>query len=197
MIEATPLNYPLIWGITIAIMIGVVIVISTLVKIIWKIPYKFSLSHNVGCLWAIILYLGGAFVYGRVKSHYTPKSVEIVVVNSNGSYTNKKYVDYFESPNGQKVTFEEQKKSKGYYLFNNTSSVIEVVHHFYGAHTSSLPNELVAKKIYPGDLVNLIIEPDYMFTQAPNTITITTHHNLNIKSATKTQLRFSEMNSPQ
>ena len=192
MIEADPLNYPLIWGITIAIMIGVVIVISTLVKIIWKIPYKISLSHHVGCLWAIILFIGGAFVYGRVRRHYTPNTVEIVVVNGNGSYTHKKYVDYFESPNGQKVTYEDQKESKGYYLYNSTSSVIEEVHHFYGEHSSSLPNEMVTRTIPPGDLVNLIIEPDYMFTPAPNTVTITTHHNHKINSASKTQLRFSD-----
>lgn len=192
MIEAAPLNYLLIWGITIAIMIGAVIVISTLVKIIWKIPYKISLSHNVGCLWAIILFIGGAFVYGRVRSHYTPNTVEIVVVNGNGSYTHKKYVDYFESPNGQKVTYEDQKESKGYYLYNNTSSVIEEVHHFYGEHSSSLPNEMVVKEIYPGDLVNLIIEPDYMFTPAPSVVTITTRHNHKITSTSKSQLRFSE-----
>ena len=192
MIEAAPLNYLLIWGITIAIMIGVVIVISTLVKIIWKIPYKISLSHNVGCLWAIILFIGGAFVYGRVRSHYTPKTVEIVVVNGNGSYTHKKYVDYFESPNGQKVTYDDQKKSKGYYLYNNTSSVIEEVHHFYGEHSSSRPNEMVVKEIYPGDLVNLIIEPDYMFTPAPSVVTITTRHNHKITFTSKSQLRFSE-----
>ena len=192
MVEAAPLNYPLIWGITIAILIGVIIVVSTFLKIIWKIPYKISLSHHVGCLWAILLFIGGAFVYGRVMEHYPPKTVEIVVVNRNGTCTHKKYIDYFEPPNGQKVTYEDQRNSKGYYLYNNTSSVIEEVHHFYGERASSLPNEIVTKEVYSGDLVDLIIEPDYMFTPAPNTETITTRHNNKINSTTKTQLRFSD-----
>lgn len=190
MIEAAPLNYPLIWGITIAIMIGVVFVIATLAKIIWKLPYKITLSHHVGCLWAIILFLGGAFVYGAVKRHYTPKTVEIIEIDRIGNLKTKHYIDYFESPNGQKVTYEDQKTSKGYYIYNNSSSIIEEVQHFYGENNYSLPNEFVSRTIYPGDLIDLVIKPDFIFTEAPNSVTITTRHKKDIKSVSRSQLRF-------
>lgn len=190
MIEAEPLNYPLIWGITIAIMIGIVIVLATLLKIIWKIPYKISLSRHVGCLWAIILWLGGAFVFGSVRRHYSQKTVEIIEIDKYGNLKTKHYVDFFESPNGQKVTYDDQKGSKGYYIYNNSNRIIEEVIHSYGEQDYYFPNELVSKTIYPGDLTNLVIKPDFIFRDAPDYVTITNHHKSKIKSASKTQLRF-------
>lgn len=190
MIEAEPLNYPLIWGITIAIMLGIVIGLATLLRIVWKIPYKISLSRHVGCLWAIILWLGGAFVFGSVKRHYSQKTVEIIEIDKYGNLKHKHYVDFFESPNGQKVTYDDQKGSTGFYIYNNSNRVIEEVIHFYGEHDSSFPNEFVSKTIYPGDLANLVIKPDFIFREAPNSVSITTHHNTKIKSVSRSQLRF-------
>ena len=190
MIEAEPLNYPKIIGITIVILIIIVLLLSSVIKVIWRIPYKVSLSHHVGCLWAIILFFCGIYVFGKVKQHYTCPSVIVHIIDENGNIVTKKYEHYFLSPNNQQVTYEEQKGSKGYYVYNSSNSIIEVVSHFYGENQSGLPTELVTNTIFPGDLVNLVLEPDYIFTPAPSTVSIRTHNPSKLKSVTRTEMRF-------
>lgn len=147
-------------------------------------------KNGCGCLGIGIIMAIAIFSIGR--NFVGPDHIlKIGYINGAQEAQIHKFSEYFDAPNGERLTYEEYKETYGEWYYNNTNEDLVIVTQTYTT-TGDNTYTAVSKEIKPGEFFHLSMKPDYWFTELPHVVSIRTRaSNRNkIKTTSKSLITY-------